>query len=166
MTENISLVQYLRPFDLERGLQYIAVLSRDIWEKEVHLVLPHAHIENVRGIDRYSRIYNLPTLAYLTSQLICHAHGTAEFGLENLNQSIDIINSSFSREAISKAVNSHFNGISMMLMTAFPQQSIGDGSRIINRWGRYQLMYKDIGTSEGTGSMPKFISEFEKFTGG
>lgn len=155
----------LRGINLEQALNYIAKCSISIWWQTPPQPL-YRHSDVVRGIARISQPYALVTLAYLASEIIANARGDQEFGLEEFNSGVEFIDLPSGVVQEFSQTDRSFRGIQILLTTAYPQIAIADGPRIINRFGRYCLLYKEIGTQNGTGSMPGFIARFPDFKEG
>jgi hypothetical protein len=102
----------------------------------------------------------LTTLAYLANEIIANAQGIKDFGLSEFNAGVEFINSPGEIERDFKQTDLAFRGIQVLLATAYSQIAIADGPRVINRFGRYCLLYNEIGNQSGTGSMPRFIAQF------
>lgn len=154
----------LKEINLVQALNYLTKCSLHVWETRPSPL--YRYPDKVRGVNRFSQPYNLPTLAYLASEIVANARGEKDFGLEELNAGIEFINSHSTIEQDFKKTDDTFRGIQILLATAYPQVAIADGPRIINRFGRYLLLYGEIGSGSGTGSMPKFITQFPDFKSG
>jgi hypothetical protein len=139
---------FLRTVDLSSALGYIAKCSLAIWQQPLDIT-QFRHEETVGGIVRLSRYYDTPLLAYIASEIIANSRGTEPFDVGKFNHLLDLINS----QPVSDEgrADRPFRAIQLFLSTAYPQIAIPGSSRLINRFGRYWLLYTGIPGQPNTG---------------
>lgn len=167
---NASYRRRLRHVNLIEALFYIARCSLDIWEQSYSRQRhgsSYRHEKTIRGVQRISEPYNLSILAYLASEIIANARDRRwNFDLGYFNEGVRFVNSESAIVEDFKQTDEKFRGIQVLLSIAYSQMVLADNVPLVNKIGRYKLLFNEIGHQPGTGAIPRLLSESHQFRNG